>query len=72
MKEFVRSKRGDVFTVLLTMIGVMILITILVSLSSNYSDLVVTFNKAGSQAAFILSTYDEADTVLLYVDNQPI
>ncbi len=70
MKKLIGNKRGvDAFTLILTIIAVSVLILILVGLTIKYNNLKNTIGGAGSSASAILSTYDKADSALLYLDN---
>ncbi len=70
MKKLIKNKKGvDAFTFILTIIAVSVLIMILLGLTVKYNNLKNTIGGAGSSASMMLSTYDEADSALLYLDN---
>ncbi len=70
MKKLIKNKRGvDAFTLILTVIAVSVLIIILIGLTMKYNNLKNTIGGAGSSASKILSTYDKADSALLFLDN---
>ena len=70
MKKLIGNKRGvDLFTLIVTIIGISTLMLILIGLTMKYNLLFDTFKPVGSRAAFILEAYDDADGVLLYLDN---
>ncbi len=70
MKKLIGSRKGvDAFTFVLTIIAISALTLILVGLTMKYSKLTNTIGGAGSSASVILSTYDKADSALLYLDN---
>ena len=70
MKKLANNKKGfDAFTFILTIISISVLVMILIGLTVKYNKLSTTLGGAGSQAAFVLQIYDNADSTLLYLDN---
>lgn len=65
--KLARSKKGDAFTIILTILAISILMLILVGVLAKRSAL--SSDPVGADAIYIFQQYDKADTALTYLDN---